>query len=183
MDCREAQSLINQFIDDRMDDDTARAFIQHVRQCPSCYDDLEVNYTVMAVIRLLEDEDESLDLSRQLDHKIEEKETQIQLRYRRWIARRTAAVLACVASIFILFCGLMFAMGNVAPKSQLTGSRHAGIMNPMNIHRHPEAIDAFLYIKSGKKLRLVAPKSMPGTELFDIKRTSGNWGKLVIIYE
>lgn len=33
MDCREAQSLINQFIDDRMDDDTARAFIQHVRQC------------------------------------------------------------------------------------------------------------------------------------------------------
>lgn len=42
------------------------AFIQHVRQCPSCYDDLEVNYTVMAVIRLLEDEDESLDLSRQL---------------------------------------------------------------------------------------------------------------------
>ena len=74
MDCREAQSLINQFIDDRMDDDTARAFIQHVRQCPSCYDDLEVNYTVMAVIRLLEDEDESLDLSRQLDHKIEEKE-------------------------------------------------------------------------------------------------------------
>ncbi len=92
MDCREAQSLINQFIDDRMDDDTAKAFIEHVRKCPSCYDDLEVNYTVMTVIRLLEDGDETLNLPKQLDRKIEEKELKIQQHHRSWMMRRTVGV-------------------------------------------------------------------------------------------
>lgn len=183
MDCREAQSLINQFIDDRMDDDTSRDFIKHIRHCPSCYDDLEVNYTVMAVIRLLEDGEEILDLPRQLNHKIEEKEAEIEQRHRSWMVRRIVAVLSCVAGIFIFSCILVLGIGRAAPKKTLLVPQRSAVMNVFNVHRKPEVIDAFLYIKSGKKIYLVVPETVSGTEIFDIKRTSGNWGKLVIKYE
>lgn len=183
MDCREAQSLINQFIDDRMDDDTAKAFIEHVRKCPSCYDDLEVNYTVMTVIRLLEDGDETLNLPKQLDRKIEEKELKIQQHHRSWMMRRTVGVLICVAGIFILTAALMFGVGRVVPKKHLVISGKSRIMNVMDIRRPPEAVRDFLYIKSGNKIRLVTPDGMPGIEIFDIKRTSMDWGKLVVKYE
>ena len=61
MDCIEAQGLINRFIDDKLDEKALTDFLEHVKHCPSCYDDLEATYTVMAVIRLLDEKEETSD--------------------------------------------------------------------------------------------------------------------------
>lgn len=62
MDCIEVQGLMNRFIDDKLDEKTLTEFLGHVKHCPSCYDDLEATYTVMAVLRLLDDEEETPEL-------------------------------------------------------------------------------------------------------------------------
>ena len=59
MNCREAQQLMSSFIEDKMDEETLEAFIDHVRSCPSCYDDLEVYYMVMSGIRQLDEEEDA----------------------------------------------------------------------------------------------------------------------------
>lgn len=54
MNCQEVQRLIPGFIENRLDDETMAAFLDHVAKCPKCYDELEVNYIVMVGIHQLD---------------------------------------------------------------------------------------------------------------------------------
>ncbi len=100
MNCREAQQLMGNFIDDKMDDETLEAFIEHVKNCPSCYDDLEVYYMVITGIRQL-DEGEDTDFINGLKNKLKDKEAWLKrrkkVRVRKWIC-------AC-AAFFLLIAG------------------------------------------------------------------------------
>ncbi|MBR0106578.1 MAG: zf-HC2 domain-containing protein, partial [Lachnospiraceae bacterium] len=42
MDCARAGQLINAFIREELDHKETPAFLEHIRSCPKCYDDLEM---------------------------------------------------------------------------------------------------------------------------------------------
>ncbi len=170
MDCIEAQGLINQFIDDKMDEKTLTEFLEHVKRCPSCYDDLEATYAVMAVIRLLDDEEETPELLRPLDHRIEEKEIWLKQQRRNRFFKKACGLTAFLVTVFLVSSIVMFLAGDIHTEVQLTVPFHARLNNPMNIHRTDSVIDNFLYIRQGDKIYIVSSKKMPGIFMFDSRR-------------
>jgi hypothetical protein len=46
MDCREFSSHMKDFIFDKLDDETSTCFVDHAKNCRSCYDELEVVYSM-----------------------------------------------------------------------------------------------------------------------------------------
>lgn len=136
MNCREAQQLMSSFIEDKMDEETLEAFIDHVRNCPSCYDDLEVYYMVMSGIRQL-DEEEDADFINGLKNKLKEKEAwlrhQKKVRFRRWIG-------ACLAA-FILVLGTMgfffYRYMEVSERQRLVAEFQKSIYSMFNITPTP----------------------------------------------
>ena len=170
MDCIEAQGLINQFIDDKLDEKTLTEFLEHVKHCPSCYDDLEATYTVMAVIRLLDEEEETSDYLKALDHRIEEKEAWLRQQRRTHFFKKTIGVTIFLTAAFLLSSMIIFLAGNIEHEKHLTVTVSSGIHNPLNIYRKERIMDKFLYIRDGDNLKLIYLVQMPGMDVFDSRK-------------
>ncbi len=68
MECHEAEKLIPQYLNDSMDKDTLLEFISHIRECKSCYNELDTFFMLEKAMDALQtDEDQSFDLSKKLD--------------------------------------------------------------------------------------------------------------------
>ncbi len=63
MDCMTFNKDIDAFIHDRLDDDELNGFLNHLKTCRSCAEELEVNYIVQEGIVRLEDKHASLNLA------------------------------------------------------------------------------------------------------------------------
>lgn len=170
MDCIEAQGLINQFIDDKLDEKTLTEFLEHVKHCPSCYDDLEATYTVMAVIRLLDEEEETSDYLKALNHRIEEKEAWLRQQRRTHFFKKTIGVTIFLTAAFLLSSMIIFLAGNIEHEKHLTVTVSSGIHNPLNIYRKERIMDKFLYIRDGDNLKLIYSVQMPGMDVFDSRK-------------
>lgn len=170
MDCIEAQGLINQFIDDKLYEKTLTEFLEHVKHCPSCYDDLEATYTVMAVIRLLDEEEETSDYLKALDHRIEEKEAWLRQQRRTHFFKKTIGVTIFLTAAFLLSSMIIFLAGNIEHEKHLTVTVSSGIHNPLNIYRKERIMDKFLYIRDGDNLKLIYSVQMPGMDVFDSRK-------------
>ena len=71
MTCLEAQSNITAFINDQLDMATLEEFIEHVNHCADCREELEVYYTLLTAMKLLdEDKELSNQFSQELDNKL-----------------------------------------------------------------------------------------------------------------
>ncbi len=60
MNCREAQSMIHAFIDDKLNDEECAEFLEHIHSCSSCYDELEVYFTVTEAMKHFDDSEEDI---------------------------------------------------------------------------------------------------------------------------
>lgn len=79
MTCMEAQSLITPFINDQLDMATLEAFLEHIKHCKECREELEVYYALLTAMQLLdEDKEVSDDFSKQLNMKIQYSEEKIR---------------------------------------------------------------------------------------------------------
>lgn len=58
MTCEEAQGLIKPYIQGELKTALATEFAEHVGNCRSCKDDLEISYCVITATRQLNDEEE-----------------------------------------------------------------------------------------------------------------------------
>lgn len=98
MECKEAESLIPQYLKDTMDKDTLMEFISHIRECRSCYNELDTFFMIDRSIETLEQEDkQNYDFSHMLDQDLN----------RRWqmIARNdTSRQLTVFYAIVVLIC-------------------------------------------------------------------------------
>ena len=56
MNCRETQQMIYRYLNNDLDERELQAFLDHVRECPSCYEELEIYYSVQEAIEYLEDD-------------------------------------------------------------------------------------------------------------------------------
>ena len=52
MNCQTAESMVNRYIEHDLSVDELENFLEHVENCPSCYDELETYFIVHAAIDL-----------------------------------------------------------------------------------------------------------------------------------
>ena len=70
--CQTAENMVNRHIEHDLSVDELENFLEHVENCPSCYDELETYFIVHAAMQQLDDEsrDSSLDLRELLEEDI-----------------------------------------------------------------------------------------------------------------
>ena len=67
MNCRETQQMINRYLNNNLDEVELQAFLDHVGECPSCYEELEIYYTIEYALGYLDNgKKESVNLTRRL---------------------------------------------------------------------------------------------------------------------
>lgn len=57
MECEKAEKLIQSYVQNRLPEKEMEAFIEHVRNCPSCYDELETYFIINHATRYLDDDE------------------------------------------------------------------------------------------------------------------------------
>ena len=56
MNCQTAESMVNRYIEHDLSVDELEDFLEHVENCPSCYDELETYFIVHAAMQQLDEE-------------------------------------------------------------------------------------------------------------------------------
>ena len=54
MDCRQAEALITPYIQDKLTTKELEEFLMHIENCKSCYEELEIYYTLLIGLQKLE---------------------------------------------------------------------------------------------------------------------------------
>ena len=72
MNCQTAESMVNRYIEHDLSVDELENFLEHVENCPSCYDELETYFIVHAAMQQLDEkqEDSVLDFKELLEEDI-----------------------------------------------------------------------------------------------------------------
>ena len=72
MNCQTAESMVTRYIEHDLSVEELESFLEHVENCPSCYDELETYFIVHAAIRQLDEEskDSTLDFRELLEEDI-----------------------------------------------------------------------------------------------------------------
>ena len=105
MDCKEAERLVQPYIDNKIPPKKLEAVIAHVSGCPSCYDELETYYTIYFAMKYLdEDRHTSYNIRKMLDEDLK-KRAQYVKRCRR---RRMASIVAAVVLTILLVICIVF---------------------------------------------------------------------------
>lgn len=80
MDCKTAQEKIMPYIRRELCDREAEEFIEHIRECKACSEELEVYYTIYYALEKLEDDEDqgSFDIKKLLQKDIEQTEQRIR---------------------------------------------------------------------------------------------------------
>ncbi|HJA93650.1 MAG TPA: zf-HC2 domain-containing protein [Candidatus Eisenbergiella merdipullorum] len=81
MDCKTAEKLIPDFIRGRMETRTAKDFLEHVKKCPSCKEELSIQFLVTVGMERLED-GEAFNLNKELAERIAVAEGHVRIRQR-----------------------------------------------------------------------------------------------------
>ena len=79
MDCKQAEKLIPDFIKGEMDTRTAKQFLEHVDKCPSCKEELSIQFLVTVGMERLED-GEAFNLNDELSARLQTAESHIKIR-------------------------------------------------------------------------------------------------------
>ena len=79
MDCKQAEKLIPDFIKGEMDTRTAKQFLEHVDKCPSCKEELSIQFLVTVGMERLED-GEAFNLNDELSARLQTAEIHIKIR-------------------------------------------------------------------------------------------------------
>lgn len=83
MKCREAEKLVQSYIDNTLSPKELEAFISHVSQCTECYEELEIYFIIQHAIRFLEDEEHgNFNMKALLAEDLKKKQRQIKRKKR-----------------------------------------------------------------------------------------------------
>ena len=106
MNCQTAESMVNRYIEHDLSVDELENFLEHVENCPSCYDELETYFIVHAAMQQLDEkqEDTVLDFKELLEEDIRKSRRYI----RRKKFHRAVVAIAFCALIAVLVVFLFF---------------------------------------------------------------------------
>ena len=99
MECKEAEKLIRKFIDDELDYKETVQFLEHIKQCENCKEELAIQFLVSEGMANLE-EGIAFDLQHELDNRMQKMEKRIErhenLRYLSYVTEFFAIVLIII---------------------------------------------------------------------------------------
>ena len=106
MNCQTAESMVNRYIEHDLSVDELEDFLEHVENCPSCYDELETYFIVHAAMQQLDEkqEDTVLDFKELLEEDIRKSRRYIRRKkfHRAFVAIAFCALIA-VLVVFLFF--------------------------------------------------------------------------------
>ena len=77
MDCSEAKACVEPFLNGSLPVLKARAFLKHMENCPSCYEELETGCLIRMTDKSLQDKPEGYDLDKMMDSIIDKHEKKL----------------------------------------------------------------------------------------------------------
>lgn|GEM_PF-739059 len=102
MECRDIEKMVQPYIEGKLSDSEMESFILHVKNCPSCYDELETYFTIHYALRYLdEDGNRSYNMKKILAEDLHRKESQIR---RHRTQKRAFKAMLIVTEAILVFC-------------------------------------------------------------------------------
>lgn len=101
MDCTAAESMVNRYINQTLSVEELEEFLEHIRSCSSCYDELETYFIVHEAMQQLNEDssDSVLDFKELLELDLR--------RSRRYIRKKKAARFLLGLLVCLLLVGLL----------------------------------------------------------------------------
>lgn len=107
MDCRTVQQKIMPYIERKLPDEEMEEFLDHVENCPSCNDELEVYFTIYYALQKLDSDDtESFDMQEILKEDMEKMRNRLQKHESVRFIKKFLYVLLGMAIGIIMFVGI-----------------------------------------------------------------------------
>lgn len=104
MECREAEKLIAKFIEDEMDYKETVPFLEHIRECETCREELTIQFLVTEGLANLE-EGTAFDLQAALEKRMEHMEKRVvrreNLRYFSYVTEFFAIVMIIIFIVLV----------------------------------------------------------------------------------
>lgn len=107
MNCRKAQQKIMPYIERKLSDSELEEFLDHVKECPDCSEELEVYFTVYYALRKLDEDDtDSFDMKELLKRDMEKQRALQQKKESRSFVRKFSCVLAGMLLAVLILTGV-----------------------------------------------------------------------------
>lgn len=102
MDCSTAESMVGGYIRHTLNTRDTKNFLDHVKQCSSCYDELETSFIVYRALQQLDEEngDSTLDFRKLLEEDIHKSRRAI---FKKRFVQLSTGILFCCLIFLILF--------------------------------------------------------------------------------
>ena len=104
MECKEAEKLIRKFMDDELEYKESVQFMEHIRECENCKEELAIQFLVAEGMANLE-EGVAFDLQGELERRIEKEEKRMarheNLRYLSYVIEFFAIVLIIIFIVLV----------------------------------------------------------------------------------
>ncbi len=106
MDCVQAKSMVNPYIEGTLSDKECLEFLKHVKECRECHEELETYFIVDYALQYLdeEDSDRSYDMQKVLKDDIRWNETRI---WRSRLARAVTMGSVIVSEIILIMTAVI----------------------------------------------------------------------------
>ena len=102
MTCKECQNMIQDYLKNGLKAKELEGFIEHVRSCPDCYEELETYFIIGLATRVLEEgADVSYDIKAMLLQELQEKELMLMRKKRKKRILAVTIVLLLAADILL----------------------------------------------------------------------------------
>ena len=104
--CRMAEGMVSSYINHTLSVENLESFLEHIRNCSSCYDELETYFIVHEVTKQLDDDEkeEDLDFKQLLENDIKKSRQYIKKEKLRHFAAVAGVCLLIIAlAVFLIF--------------------------------------------------------------------------------
>lgn len=105
MDCKTAQSLVIPYINNQLDEQLLKEFLDHIANCKECYEELEIHFTIQCALqRLDENKTVSFNMKEMLKENLRDSYKTIK---RKKIFHSCTHTVIAAAEILLLLCLLL----------------------------------------------------------------------------
>ena len=98
MDCKEAERLIPFYLKDKLKEKKTKEFLEHMKSCESCYEEMEITYMASIGLERLESAS-SLDINEEMHRILQQSEKKLK---KRQIIRSAGMVINTLAMVSVV---------------------------------------------------------------------------------
>lgn len=104
MNCQNAQSMVLNFINNKLDKEETKEFIEHIRDCKDCWEELEIYYVMLIGLKQLDEGEELVtDFKEKLQSEVDNRYNAIERGQRRKnMVKITSVTISVAVTVWLL---------------------------------------------------------------------------------